>query len=126
MIGFVVTLCIEGLIGGVALRAILPGEQQWSLGQTFAFGLIAWLAVGFLFRAIFGVIFGSSCGRRDRRAGPAGEPEPPVPRRRRRPAPSLSSEAEGGRSMIAFICSSSSGEPSWAGSAVWPCPAPTR
>jgi hypothetical protein len=58
VIGFVVTLCIEGLIGGVALRAILPGEQQWSLGQTFAFGLIAWLAVGFLFRAIFGVIFG--------------------------------------------------------------------
>jgi hypothetical protein len=58
MIGFVVTLCIEGLIGGVALRAILPGEQQWSIGQTFGFGLIAWLAVGFLFRAIFGVIFG--------------------------------------------------------------------
>jgi hypothetical protein len=58
MIGFVVTLCIEGLIGGVALRAILPGEQQWSIGQTFAFGLIAWLVVGFVFRAIFGVILG--------------------------------------------------------------------
>ena len=40
MIGFVVTLCIEGLIGGVVLRAILPGEQTWSIGQTFAFGLI--------------------------------------------------------------------------------------
>ncbi|HEY0397139.1 MAG TPA: hypothetical protein VGF00_02045 [Acidimicrobiia bacterium] len=58
MIGFVVTLCIEGLIGGVALRAVLPGEQQWSIGQTFAFGLIAWLVVGFVFRAIFGVILG--------------------------------------------------------------------
>jgi hypothetical protein len=58
MIGFVVTLCIEGLIGGVVLRAILPGEQQWSIGQTFAFGLIAWVVAGLVFRAIFGVIFG--------------------------------------------------------------------
>lgn len=58
MIGFVVTLCIEGLIGGVVLRAILPGEQKWTIGQTFAFGLIAWLVTGFVFRAIFGAIFG--------------------------------------------------------------------
>jgi hypothetical protein len=58
MIGFVVTLCIEGLIGGVVLRAVLPGEQQWSIGQTFAFGLIAWLVVGFVFRAIFGAVVG--------------------------------------------------------------------
>ena len=58
MVGFVIGLVIEGAIGGVLLRAVLPGEQDWSIGQTVAFGLIAWLVVGFLFRAIFGVVFG--------------------------------------------------------------------
>jgi hypothetical protein len=58
MVGFVIGLCIEGLIGGVVLRAVLPGEQSWSLGQTMLFGLVAWLVVGFVLWAIFGVVFG--------------------------------------------------------------------
>jgi len=46
MIRFIIGLCIEGLIGGVALRAILPGEQDWSIGQTVAIGVVTWLVVG--------------------------------------------------------------------------------
>jgi hypothetical protein len=58
MIRFVLGLVVEGLIGGVALRAILPGEQNWSIGQTFAVGLVAWLALGLLFKVVLGVVAG--------------------------------------------------------------------
>jgi hypothetical protein len=58
MVGFVLGLVVEGLIGGVVLRAVLPGEQDWSIPQTLGFGLVAWLVVGFVLRAIFGVVFG--------------------------------------------------------------------
>jgi len=58
MIRFIVGLCIEGLIGGVALRAVLPGEQNWSIGQTFAIGLVTWLVVGIVIRIVLGVVAG--------------------------------------------------------------------
>ena len=58
MIRFIIGLCIEGLIGGAALRAILPGEQDWSLGQTFAIGLVTWLVVGLAIRVVLGVVAG--------------------------------------------------------------------
>jgi len=58
MIRFIIGLCIEGLIGGVALRAILPGEQDWSIGQTVAIGVVTWLVVGIAIRVVLGVVAG--------------------------------------------------------------------
>ena len=58
MIRFILGLCIEGAIGGVALRAILPGEQNWSIGQTLLIGLAAWFILGIVIRIVFGVVAG--------------------------------------------------------------------
>jgi hypothetical protein len=58
MVGFVIGLCVQGLIGGVLLRAVLPGEQQWSIPQTLGFGLAAWLVTGFVLRVLFGAVVG--------------------------------------------------------------------
>jgi hypothetical protein len=58
MIGFVIGLLIQGLIFGVVVRALLPGEQQWSIGQTVAIGVVGWLVIGFILRAVFGVLAG--------------------------------------------------------------------
>ena len=58
MIGFAVGLCIEGLVFGVALRAFLPGNQNWSIGRTLGTGVIGWLVLGFALRLIFGVLVG--------------------------------------------------------------------
>ena len=58
MVGFVVTLLIEGLIGGVALRAVLPGEQNWTIGQTLAIGVVTWFLVGLALQVLVGAIVG--------------------------------------------------------------------
>lgn len=58
MIGFVLGLVVQGLLFGVALRAVLPGRQRWTLGQTLGAGIAGWLVVGFVLRAIFGVLTG--------------------------------------------------------------------
>ena len=58
MTGFVLGLVVQGLLVGVALRAVLPGEQRWSFGQTLGFGIAGWLVLGFILRAIFGVLTG--------------------------------------------------------------------
>ncbi|HLJ08401.1 MAG TPA: hypothetical protein VKX24_07670 [Acidimicrobiia bacterium] len=58
MIRFIVGLCIEGALGGVALRAILPGEQDWSIPQTLLIGLVAWIIVGLVVRIVLGVVAG--------------------------------------------------------------------
>jgi hypothetical protein len=58
MIGFVLGLLVQGAVFGVVLRALLPGEQQWSVGQTVGIGVIGWLVLGFVLRAIFGALFG--------------------------------------------------------------------
>lgn len=58
MIRFIIGLCIEGALGGVALRAILPGEQNWSIGQTLLIGLAAWIVVGLVIRIVLGVVAG--------------------------------------------------------------------
>jgi len=58
MIGFVLGLLIQGALFGVALRAILPGEQRWTMGQTVGIGIVGWLVLGFFLRAIFGVLTG--------------------------------------------------------------------
>jgi hypothetical protein len=58
MIRFIVGLCIEGAIFGAVVRAILPGEQDWSIGQTIGVGVVGWLALGILFRVVLGVVAG--------------------------------------------------------------------
>ena len=42
----------------MALRAILPGEQNWSIGQTLLIGLVAWFILGIVIRIVFGVVAG--------------------------------------------------------------------
>jgi hypothetical protein len=58
MIGFILGLLVQGLLFGVALRAILPGEQRWTIGQTVGIGVVGWLVLGFVLRAIFGALAG--------------------------------------------------------------------
>jgi hypothetical protein len=56
MIGFVLGLLLQGLLFGVALRAILPGDQRWTIGQTVAIGIVGWMVIGFFLRALFGAL----------------------------------------------------------------------
>jgi len=58
MIRFLIGLFLEGLIFGAVVRAILPGEQNWTIGQTIAIGVIGWVALGILFRVVLGVVAG--------------------------------------------------------------------
>jgi hypothetical protein len=58
MIGFVLGLLLQGALFGVALRAILPGEQSWTMGQTVGIGIVGWMILGFVLRAIFGALTG--------------------------------------------------------------------
>jgi hypothetical protein len=58
MIGFVLGLLVQGALFGVALRAILPGEQRWTIGQTVGIGIVGWLVIGFFLRALFGALTG--------------------------------------------------------------------
>jgi len=46
MIRFLIGLFLEGLIFGAVVRAILPGEQNWTIGQTIAIGVISWVVAG--------------------------------------------------------------------------------
>jgi hypothetical protein len=56
MIGFVLGLLVQGALFGVALRAVLPGEQRWTIAQTVGVGIVGWMVLGFVLRAIFGVL----------------------------------------------------------------------
>jgi hypothetical protein len=58
MVGFVLGLVVQGLIFGVALRAILPGEQKWTIPQTVGIGVVGWLVIGFVLKALFGALVG--------------------------------------------------------------------
>jgi hypothetical protein len=58
MVGFVTGLLIQGAIFGVAVRAILPGEQRWTIPQTLGIGIAASLVIGFVVRAVFSAVFG--------------------------------------------------------------------
>lgn len=58
MVGFVFGLVVQGLIFGVALRAILPGEQKWTIPQTVGIGVVGWLVIGFILKALFGMLVG--------------------------------------------------------------------
>jgi hypothetical protein len=56
MISFVLGLLLQGLLFGVALRAILPGEQRWTIGRTVGVGVVGWLVLGLVLRVIFGAL----------------------------------------------------------------------
>ena len=58
MIGFVIGLLIQGALFGVAVRAILPGEQKWTVAQTVGIGIVGWMILGFVLRAVFGALTG--------------------------------------------------------------------
>ena len=58
MVGFVLGLLIQGLIFGVVVRAILPGEQKWTIPQTIGIGVVGWLVIGFVLKALFGMLVG--------------------------------------------------------------------
>ena len=58
MIGFVIGLLVQGALFGIAVRAILPGEQKWTVGQTVAVGVVGWMVLGFVLRAVFGALTG--------------------------------------------------------------------
>ena len=53
MIRVIVGLVVEGLLAGVALRVVLPGEQDWTIPKTMGIGLIVWLAVGIVLKLVF-------------------------------------------------------------------------
>lgn len=56
MFGFVLGLLVQGALFGVALRAVLPGEQRWTLAQTVGIGMVGWMVIGFVVRAVFGAL----------------------------------------------------------------------
>jgi predicted membrane channel-forming protein YqfA (hemolysin III family) len=56
MFGFVLGLLVQGALFGVALRAVLPGEQRWTLAQTVGIGMVGWMVIGFFVRALFGAL----------------------------------------------------------------------
>jgi hypothetical protein len=56
MIGFILGLFVQGALFGVALRAVLPGEQRWTIAQTVGIGIVGWMVLGFVLRAIFGAL----------------------------------------------------------------------
>jgi hypothetical protein len=58
MIGFILGLLVQGALFGVALRAVLPGEQRWTIAQTVGIGIVGWMVLGFVLRAFFGVLTG--------------------------------------------------------------------
>lgn len=56
MFGFVLGLLVQGALFGLALRAVLPGEQRWTIAQTVGIGIVGWMVIGFVLRAIFGAL----------------------------------------------------------------------
>jgi asparagine N-glycosylation enzyme membrane subunit Stt3 len=56
MTGFVLGLLVQGALFGIALRAVLPGDQRWTIAQTVGIGIAGWLVIGFVLRAVFGAL----------------------------------------------------------------------
>jgi uncharacterized membrane protein YeaQ/YmgE (transglycosylase-associated protein family) len=48
MLGFILFLLIVGLIGGFAARALVPGRDSMSVGQTLILGIVGSFVGGFL------------------------------------------------------------------------------
>jgi hypothetical protein len=58
MVGFVIGLLIQGAIFGVALRAVIPGEQRWTIPQTLGIGIAGALVIGFILRVLVSAVVG--------------------------------------------------------------------
>ena len=57
MLGFILYLLIIGLIAGFLARALVPGRDPMSVGQTLMLGIVGSFVGGFLGCAIFGADF---------------------------------------------------------------------
>jgi hypothetical protein len=56
MTGLILGLLVQGVLFGLALRAVLPGKQRWTIAQTVGIGILGWMVFGFVLRAIFGAL----------------------------------------------------------------------
>ena len=54
MLGFLIGLLIVGLIAGFLARAIVPGDDPMSVGETLLLGVVGSFVGGFLGWALFG------------------------------------------------------------------------
>ena len=57
MLGFIVFLVIVGLIAGFVARALVPGADPMSVGQTILLGIVGSFIGGFLGWLLFGEDF---------------------------------------------------------------------
>ncbi|HEY2812565.1 MAG TPA: GlsB/YeaQ/YmgE family stress response membrane protein [Acidimicrobiales bacterium] len=54
MLGFIVYLLLIGLVAGFIARAIIPGRDAMTIGQTIILGIVGSFIGGFLGWALFG------------------------------------------------------------------------
>jgi uncharacterized membrane protein YeaQ/YmgE (transglycosylase-associated protein family) len=54
VIGFIIGLLIVGLIAGFLARALVPGDDPMSVGETLLLGIVGSFVGGFLGWALFG------------------------------------------------------------------------
>ena len=57
MIGFILFLLVIGLVAGFIARAIVPGRDPMSIGETLVLGIVGSFIGGFIGWAIFGKDF---------------------------------------------------------------------
>jgi uncharacterized membrane protein YeaQ/YmgE (transglycosylase-associated protein family) len=57
MIGFIIYLIVIGLVAGFLARAIVPGADPMSIGETLVLGIVGSFIGGFLGWALFGEDF---------------------------------------------------------------------
>jgi uncharacterized membrane protein YeaQ/YmgE (transglycosylase-associated protein family) len=53
MIGYIIALCLSGLIVGALARLALPGRDPMSIFQTMLVGIAGSLAAGIVYAALF-------------------------------------------------------------------------
>src|SRR3954462_9338532 len=87
MIGYIIALCLSGLIVGALARLALPGRDPMSIFQTMRVGIAGSLAAGIVYAALFhrngggilvSVLFSMAIVYAIRRAR-GGPPPPPGP-----------------------------------------------
>jgi uncharacterized membrane protein YeaQ/YmgE (transglycosylase-associated protein family) len=57
MIGFIIYLLVVGAIAGFIARAIVPGRDPMSIGETIVLGIVGSFIGGFIGWALFGEDF---------------------------------------------------------------------
>ena len=53
MIGYIIALCVSGLVVGALARLALPGRDPMSIFQTMLVGIAGSLAAGIVYAALF-------------------------------------------------------------------------